>query len=207
MYLLVIFLLMCSCNSSSDSILRDVKIRARDDGTHKSLYSRDLIYHTKIPRDWISRDPLLTESIFDTTKALHEFFIVEGNENIRITIHNFPTDHENERIPPQAQVFRWKRQFETLEPSTLSTEPQSFGGFVGLRLIASGLMHQKPTMMIAWSMQLAPQHRQMLHHKQMLADYTIKAIGPKDLMEKYQTKIISFARTFELIEDIPDATF
>lgn len=68
-------------------------------------------------------------------------------------------------------------------------------------------------MVLGWSLQLSPEHYRMLSHpssaenedkyQQMRADVTIKAVGPKALTEKHRTKIMAFARSFELIEEIP----
>jgi len=37
----------------------------------------------------------------------------------------------------------------------------------------------------------------------ILADYTIKVLGPSDLVNEHKKAIDSFANSFELIEEIP----
>lgn len=68
--------------------------------------------------------------------------------------------------------------------------------------------------MMGWSMQMGSEHyRNLLFAEainpskefwQMRSDFTIKALGPSSLMQKYRLDIISFARRFELIKEIPN---
>jgi hypothetical protein len=67
--------------------------------------------------------------------------------------------------------------------------------------------------MIGWSLQLDKEHYRTLApptpasqenlYREMRADVTLKATGPKETMEKHEEGIINFARSFELIEEIP----
>ena len=168
-------------------------------------------YRAKIPSEWQRLEP--AEVLSDTTKPLCELLIKEGLQVIRLTIHNFPTDALSERIPPVAQITRWKNQFEKLDPISIATVNESFGGFAGLQFEASGMLNGSATSIIGFSMQIAPEHYRRLqpfqpsdnpeHLRQKRADYTIKAVGPSDLIAKHKAAILSFARSFELIEEVP----
>ena len=180
---------------------------------HGRNADKEFVYRVKTPFEWTRRDPLPTESLADTTKPLCEFFICEGLHKIRITIHNFPSNHLKERIPPSAQIARWQHQFQTLNPEECSVIPQAFSGFSGLLFQGTGMMNGALTTVLGWSMQLAPEHYQTLYYpetsdekkryEQMRADFTIKVVGPEELMKKHSRTLMAFARSFELIEDIP----
>lgn len=180
----------------------------RDEGQ-----GRQPVYRVRVPDSWIRHDPLPGDGVVDTTKALCEFILMEGPETIRIAIHNFPSKQLEERIPPEAQVARWQRQFESLEATESQVVPQAFSGYSGLFLTGVGTMQGRPTMVLAWALQLAQEHYRTLTHSiipeikknedQMRSDVTIKAVGPKGLMEKHKREIIAFARSFELIMEIP----
>ena len=173
------------------------KINSRDYGTPSSRYP---LYYAKVPSDWIRHDPSQTESISDTTKPLTEYIIESGSEKIRITVYNFP----KQRIPPQAQIDRWKNQFDSLEPTQTFVKNVAHNGFVGLFLDVEGIMKAEKTKIFAWAMKLAPEYSQYINPKeQKSADYTIKAIGPKALMEKHRDTILTFAQNFGLIEELP----
>lgn len=171
------------------------------------------VYRARIPLNWIRKDSLAEESITDTTKSICEFFITGNNGFIRIAIHNFPSDALEERIPTSAQIARWERQFEQLLPEESSILSQAFNGYSGLKFKGVGYLEQKDTMMLGWSLQIGREHYQMLSHprnpanyelfREMRADVTIKATGPKELMEEYEEIIVEFARSFELIKEIP----
>lgn len=164
------------------------------------------LYRIKAPASWTHVIPAASESLIDTTKFLSEFLIHEDESMIRITIHNFPSEKIESRIPPLAQIARWKQQFSSLDP-TSEVSPQSFSGFVGLFFEGTGIINHEPTTMMGWSMQLDPTHYRTLsqpnYHPQLRADVTIKAVGPKNLMAKHYSAIYAFAKSFELIEEIP----
>lgn len=163
------------------------------------------IYRVKAPLSWRRQNPSPEESLIDTTKSLCEFYLSEGEETIRVTIHNFPSRKIEDRIPPAAQITRWKKQFANLEPTTVFVTPQAWGGFAGFLFEGSGLINDAPVSMMAWSMQLAWEHYRNLYEAspQIRADFTVKATGSKEMMKKYRKAIIDFARSFELIEEIP----
>lgn len=191
------------------------EIRGRDNGSFPCL--RYPIYRARIPPTWQREDPSATASLVDTTKALCTLRINGGNgQEIRITLHSFPITSEATRIPPTAQVMRWQRQFSVLDSSTLTTTVQAFNGFSGFLFSATGEMQGHPTTMLAWTLQLAPQHEIVLAQQngrneeevqrgqQRRADLTIKAVGPPDLMAQHRQAILAFARSVELIEGIPN---
>lgn len=212
-FMIMLFAAGCSNSNSIDSTIPS---------TMFDIHDRDhrFLYRARMPESWISRDPLHDETLTDTTKAICEFIIRDDNDHngngrnnlIRISIHNFPSDTMEDRIPPAAQVSRWQRQFDTL-PNTSTITPQAFSGYSGLLFSGKGILQGKETMMLAWSLQLAPEHYRALAHpstpeetaifRQMRADITIKAVGPQPLMEKHQASIAAFARSFELIEEVP----
>lgn len=198
---ITIFLLAaCQTADRPQGHIFRTEICGRDDGI--SL-NREPIYRIAAPYDWERLDPSSTESTSDTTTPLCEFLIIEGADQIRIAIHNFPSDSFEGRIPPQAQIMRWQNQFDPIDSASLTITPQSFSGYSGMLIEASGLQKGKPLTLMAWALQLAPEHYRSLKDKQMRSDVTIKASGPKFLMRKYREVIFAFARSFELIEEIP----
>lgn len=205
---LALSLLFNSCTDAPQDLIPMQEIKGRD-------YSgkRFAVYRARIPVDWIRKDTLPEESLADTTKSLCEF-IIPGEEGvIRIAVHNFASETLDQRIPPGAQVARWQRQFEVLIPSESSTTPQAFSGYSGLKFKGVGTLNKIATVVLGWSLQLSNEHYRMLSHPQktadndiyreMRADVTIKAVGPKNLMDQHEEEIIGFARSFELIEEIP----
>lgn len=152
------------------------------------------LYRIKIPETWTMEEGEIP--LTDTRLPICTL----SKDNIRITIHNFPVENLEERIPPSAQVSRWAKQLGP-EAET-ATIPQSFNGYKGILFEGK---HENAT--LAWSLQLGQEHFQNLFHprfpKQMRADITIKAIGPKEVMEANRKEIVKIARSFELIEEIP----
>ena len=100
-----------------------------------------------------------------------------------------------------------------MNESTVVLKNQSFGGYSGLYFEATGLIQDKPTKVLGWSIQLAPEHFRALSYvphkslehrfRQMRGDVTIKAVGLPHLLQKNRDEIINFARSFQLIDDIP----
>lgn len=163
------------------------------------------LYRVNTPTDWQCSLPEAGPK--DTTLPLCEFFIAD---KIRISIHNFPNQNLENRIPPQAQVERWKKQFKQLSPLNYHIQEESWGGYLGLYLQATGLLNGEETKMLAWSLQLSEKH--FLNcmddpaYQQALADFTIKVVGPKDVVEANQSEIEKFAHSFELIDELPQST-
>ncbi len=191
---------------------------SQDEGSHSEIKingrSSIPIYQVEVPSFWRIQQPPHNESLIDTKLPLCECFIEEDDQKIRITIHNFPTENMEERIPPMAQIARWKQQFKKLDESSVAITPQAFSGFVGFLFEATGIINDEETRMMGWSMQLDAEHyRHLLFAEslklskefgQMRSDFTIKAVGPSRLIQKYRNDIFSFARHFELIKEIPD---
>lgn len=184
----------CTSDNKSPSHLLVHEICGRD---HIPLY------RVRAPADWQVKKPDVNESLDDTKKSLCEFQIYDGSDEIRITIHNFPSNSIEERIPPSAQILRWKRQFSEIDPLSVSTTPQSFAGFAGAFFESAGKINEIETTMFGWSMQIAPEHyRRLNENEQMRSCITIKAMGPTDFMEKNRSELLSFSRSFELIDEI-----
>lgn len=171
------------------------------------------VYRVKVPTSWTRIDPSDDKATSDTKKELIEFVIEKGTESVHITIHNFPYESIKQRIPPSAQVHRWKKQFTKLDPSSISVTPQAFGGFSGLLFEGEGVLNGTHKTVLAWAMQLAPEHFLALNapkspdekelYKQMQGDYTIKVVGDPMLTEIVKDEIMTFARSFETIKMIP----
>ncbi|MBS4168585.1 hypothetical protein [Parachlamydia sp. AcF125] len=212
----LIFILLCffmeGCNTapSSPPWLAQ-EINGREEGTPPARFP---VYQAKVPPSWIRKDPLFSQSLQDSTLPICEFFIRKDAEEIRIAIHSFPAETLDRRIAPMAQIVRWKKQFEQLNPLQQHTQSQSWGGFVGLYFEGSGLMKGQQVKMLGWSMQLAREHFLTIQQKDLLSsesyfrqavgDYTIKALGPKELVEQHQEEIEAFAHSFELIRELPE---
>lgn len=180
--------------------------------------SRQPIYRVRVSKKWQALIPDENNTLLDTREANMEFVIEDGGEMILIAIHNFPSESLQQRIPPTAQIQRWMRQYEDLNTESMQTKPQAHGGFAGLYFTARGKASkfgEEETTMMAWAMQLDEEHYQSLTYaagdhdereknKQKRSDYTIKAVGKQEIVEKYQAEIIAFARSFELIDEIPE---
>lgn len=211
---LFILSLLASCENHSSSLSTKEwewqKIMGRDEGQPQQ---RSPIYRAKVPLTWQRIDAALDESIVDSTKANCEFVIGIDEKTVRLVVHSFPSLKLEERIPPQAQVQRWQRQFDELDFHSLQIIPCAQGGFTGLFMSAEGLMKGSQTAVLAWSMQLASVHyialqvkegaKNPLRLRQRQSDYTIKAFGPTERLALHRKDIIAFAASFELIEDIP----
>jgi hypothetical protein len=190
----------CSSGIDQKSIAAWQQICGRDEGTPQE---RTPIYRVKVDTTWRRVDPEGGSSIADTRLPNCTFLISEGGEEVRITVHTFPSDGLEERIPPQAQVARWKGQFKKIEPGSLIVAQRAYGGFAGLYFEAAGTLNGQEEQVMAWSMQLDMRHFQALSAKQERADYTIKVVGPYELVNQHRDQIERFAHSFELIHPIP----
>ena len=191
--LLLIFLAGCS---SEAPLPREV-IWGRSSGAPP-------LYRAEVPASWekLPRE----EGLEDTTRPIASYLIREGAQAIRIAVHNFPAYEKQQRIPPQANLARWRGQFEELKESHWAVKACSRGGFCGLMLDASGKLRGEEARLLAWSMQMAERPwnaLQLRGFSEKGADYTIKASGPLSLMNKHAPQIERFAETFELIEELP----
>lgn len=203
------FLLLIGCSTYDNNADTREKILGRDDG--KSL-SRSPLYQVKVPKEWERRDPLESDSIHDTMKPLTTFYIQENGREVKITIHNFPVETSESKIPPRAQIMRWQKQFEKVFAGSESIMPHSTGGFTGLHFESSGIIQGVPVTMIGFAMQLAPNYYRRLQFddelneeeiKQTGADYTIKITGPPEMVANHHSRILSFANSFGLIRELP----
>lgn len=178
------------------------EFNGRDEIISYGQMIRRPVYQAKVPINWKRIDPPLKETILDTTKPIVTFII---NEHMTLTVHNFPTNCLDERIPVLTQIERWYSQ---LKAEKYHVENIEHGGFVGLYLEGK---NDKETI-CAWSLQLDLEHYQTLyflagtveeeeHYKQMRADLTIKVSSSTDLIEKHLNEIFLFANSFELIQE------
>lgn len=168
-------------------------------------------YQITVPLNWVVQNHSSDAFKHDSKISLVEFTIPDDSDHIRISIHNFPNNHLNSRIPPFQQIERWKKQFSSLESQSIL--PQSFSGYVGLLFEGQGSMNQKKMSMLAWTMQLDTSLYQYLDklqtydktslYKEMQADFTIKALGSTEVLQKYQKQIIEAAHSFKIKYEIP----
>lgn len=218
-FFILIFLSLCSCEYQPPNTHKEAplhlrapsynwaRVNSRDDGDPTARFP---LYYAKVPTDWIRIDATSEESLADTKKPLCEFLIEEGEAEIKITIHNFPSNTIEERIPPLAQIDRWKGQFESLERTQTYVHPAIHNGFIGLFLECEGILQKKPSMLLGWAMQLAPEYYTILsfdnslYSRQERADYTIKAVGNPQMMKKHRSTIMFFAHSFQLIDELPE---
>ncbi len=193
---LLLFLLLTGCQECPEKV---PPFTQQEFSGREELLVRRPVYRAKVPVGWIRLDP--QGSIRDTTEPNVSFLI---EDSLTVTVHTFPSEGLEERIPVAAQIERWKRQ-----SGATTVTPISHGGFAGLSLEGPSIL--------AWSMQLDLEHYQVLsflasspleeeHFKQMRADYTIKAMGSPELIERYKEELHFFAGSFELIQEIPKNT-
>lgn len=213
-FFILIFLTSCENQSDSKSILATVGISGRVN----TALSKECttIYEIDIPFDWICKEPTIDDALLDTKKPIYEFIVenIEDEEDdIHITIHNFPNNSIDERVPRGAQINRWKQQFTILEEANTQVSMQSFGGFSGLKFQGVGKIKEQEKMMLGWIMQLPQEHyfalgfpeknRTQLHN--LRADYTIKVVGSPEFVLKNQKSIEAAIQTFRLCKEIPKA--
>lgn len=156
------------------------------------------LYRVRVPLDWVRVDPASEVDLSDTTLPIATFYLNEATPPIRITLHTFPYNSIKERIPPQAQVTRWKQQAGN--PHTITSV--AHGGFHGLFFESADCL--------AWSMKIGDPYEQLFQRltsnsftRALHADYTIKAVGSPHLIEEHRDALIAFARSFEWIEEMP----
>lgn len=182
---LLILLTLCSCENSPPQLSEPWQLIA---GRNED---KEPIYQSIVPTHW---QKMATElDLNDTMKPLCAYLI---EEELRLVVHNFPSNSLSDRIPPQAQVLRWQRQ-----SGQGIVANECHNGFNGLRFEADNVL--------AWAMQLDPEHYLTLTGPtstsldyQRRADYTIKVTGPQELMDIHRPEIESFVRHFELVEPI-----
>lgn len=191
---------LTSCTTSpAQSHIKTSMINGRDK-------TKDALYRVKVPTHWkeIALDSLV--DLTDTTQPIAHYEIHENDRKIEIVVHNFPS---NTQVPPQFQVERWQRQFDEGSLLYCSSTPQAFSGYVGLLFEGTGLIQTHPVKVMAWALNMGTSHYQTLSHtlsslnQQKRADVTIKVSGPPEIMQKQKMAIVNFARSFELIEEIP----
>jgi hypothetical protein len=205
--LLLIFLALCAgCGKhrKNEIPFSLQQICGRDEIISYGQQVRRPLYQVKVPLEWIRIDPSENDSLLDTKKPLVTFII---HDQIRLVVHNFPTQSLEERILPAAQIERWASQ---LKGGSWRTERCGHDGFFGFYF--EGDVENKKV--CAWSLQLDAELYQTLHFlaatveeeehfRQMAADYTIKLAGPSELIEKQREQIALFVSSFHLIQEIP----
>lgn len=198
----------CETKSSSKTSINTVGIFGRE---NQSLNKEDgVIYEIDVPYDWICKEPIRDDTILDTKKPIYEFIIEEEDEDILITIYNFPGSTLEERIPPIAQINRWKQQFTTLDENLSQVSKEVFGGFTGLKFQGVGKIKGEEKMVIGWIMQLPQEHYFSINFSEknknrlenLRADYTIKVTGTAELIMKHHQSIEKAVKSFRLNSEI-----
>lgn len=151
------------------------------------------VYHVQAPSEWKVTQGEMGN---DTKKPLVEFTI---ENQIKVTLHNFP----GTAIPPEAQIARWKGQFEKLNPEDVKIQSVAWSGYSGYAFEAKGILQGKEMTVLAWTLHLDSRHARAVQSQDKAADFTIKVVGPTELVNKYKLALEFFARSFELVDDIP----
>lgn len=136
------------------------------------------LYQADVPFDWKRID---YQDLSDTKNPIVAFETSQGT----VTVHNFP----NIKIPPEAQIARWKEQ---MKGEDYEIYPVSHGGFGGFCI--------EGTSTIAYAMQLTPLLYSAITDPDQKADYTIKFTGEKKIDKE---EIAQFAMSFEWIFPFP----
>ena len=143
------------------------------------------------PASWTTVLPA-EQNLQDTRVPIMEWSI-EGK--VRVTLHTFPAIPK--RIPPQAQIARWRRQLAPLEKEQITQ--QSFAGFFGL--VWEG--ENQKTKVLAWSMLLGNEHLYTLWDRpRMQQDWTLKAEGDPASVNSRRDEIFNLARSLEFVDEI-----
>lgn len=197
-----LLLFACESEDSYKSEGKEEVIEGRDDGI---TLNRVPLYRIIRPLHWKKNEFSEGQSYQDTKLPIAEFLIQE-ELTVRITVHNFPPRQNEGKIPPLAQIERWKRQFEE-PPPFQSITPQSFSGYMGFLYEGRGIIEGENAAVLGWALQIGAEHERILSkHKfpeEMRADITIKVKGPIEMVERHRPEIVTFARSFELLEEIP----
>lgn len=171
--------------------------------TEKSItisgrYSNLPIYSAKIPGNWVIIMPKEDADLKDTKIPLISFNLPDG---ILVTFHTFPGDSLENRIPPMAQIERWKNQFKGKDFELIPLSRCGFGGYCLRIFDDSG--------MIGYAMQLTPTLFQSmlyphfkieeLYFTEMRGDFTVKAIGKGSALEREQKIIDDFVKSLKWI--------
>ncbi|MCP5469936.1 MAG: hypothetical protein H7A36_05470 [Chlamydiales bacterium] len=195
---ILLALCLTACKKCPDKVPPFTRhpIQGREEVLKSGKILRRPLYQVKVPAGW--QRNLIETSLSDTTcpNALFEV------EDVTVTLHTFPTESLTQRIPPSLQVERWRSQ----ESRDGHVEEVRHDGF-------SGLFFETPTT-LAWSYQLDPELYQALaflgrteeenaYFHQMRSDFTIKATGPAEQIEKHRDEILFFADNLELFQAIP----
>lgn len=196
----LLFLLLTACDEFVSQDHHGELISGRDNGTPP--YARENLWRIKRPLPW-NRKKEPSGSIQDSRIAVAEFQIGEGEQAISVFIHSFPSNSEEERIPPMAQVNRWKEQLDKSTPLEFHLSRQAFSGYAGLLLDARGKKNGKDVRMLAWALSLSPKNYYVLGGGERASDIIIKVLGDEESVDLHEEEIRSFARSFELIEAIP----
>lgn len=162
----------------------------------KGRFSSAPIYQVKVPLDWAITYPKSSQDLKDTTLPL---LTLQIDGQITITFHNFPSQRIEERILPEAQVARWKKQIQIKQSDLSSYSIEGFGGF---RLEASGIRDGKEEAVIAYAMQLTPQLYKLIDSIDKRSDWTVKAIGKPSAILTYRQKIDEFVESLEWVDPV-----
>lgn len=201
-------LLLCSCSSPSEQQSYSWhEILGRDE----EAIAREAIYRIRVPAGWQILEQTYP-SVIDTTLPLSEYAYQSDNGWLKATVYNFPTDEIEMRIPIENQAIRWRKQLGGSQTEE-KLAPQSFNGFHGVLYANIGILSGEETAMLAWALHIGKDHyyaimdeassKSTAKKRQMRADVAIKVIGSPELLQQQYSEIEAFARSFELIDEIP----
>lgn len=205
MRLLILFLCIAwGCEKSTTPSYKEVFAYGRGEDSSP-------VYRLFIPQDWETL-PLSEQGKVDSREPNLTLLAPIGDKKLPIYFHNFPVANLNERIPPEAQVQRWKEQIPKIVFE--KTEPVSRGGFFGLYAQIEGAKEERAIKTLAVAMQLDPTFARDLSQRhetlidanalaQTLADYTLKCMGSEEEIEKIKEAFEKIAASIELIEELP----
>lgn len=156
------------------------------------------LWHIRRPVEWTLKDA--SPSLRDSRLANKEYEIEDA---ISLVIHSFPSQTIEKRIPPLAQVQRWKAQFDRSPPPQFHLSPQAFSGYAGFLLEGEGRIKGKEVRMLAWALSLSPKAYFSLKNPESRSEITIKVVGSEEMVNLHEESILKAVRTLGLIEAIP----
>lgn len=202
--LLLFFIILQGCSSDEREEVAVEEIIGREGRSDAP------VWRVRRPVEWrsLKRDGPQP----DTTLAIQEWIIGEGEDAITVQIHSFPADSPERRIPPMAQITRWQKQFSHAPRPEIELVRQAFSGYAGYLMDGRGVLKGEHVRVLGFAMSLPERSFAALstlkgktasEAAEMRSDITIKVVGREEAVDKREREIRTFARSFELIEPIP----
>lgn len=169
------------------------------------------IWRLEVPKTWKRIDP---QELSTDTRLPNLSFEIQGEKApILITLHNFPAEQLQERVPISMQITRWKRQLTNLDEVSLREVPFTQSGYRGLLLTAKGEKEGKSHAFIAVALQMdnelfealrveSAERQTQFMNRQRRSDFTLKAQGDPEDLVLHEEDILNSFESFELIAGI-----